>query len=147
MPKYGFSCVISRNTGASWASPTWNATELVRDATLNLERSEFDATVRGMGGFEASEPTTTKAELTFQLLYEPADTDYLAFETAFQTGAAIDMAVLDGPTSTPGSKGLRAKWKIFKFQRNEGLRDALTVDVTAKPCLDTTNPPTWFTAT
>jgi len=84
--------------------------------------------------------------VSFSLLYEPADADYLALETAYQTKAALDLAILDGPITTAGSRGLRAKWKIFGWKRNEALRDAVTIDVTIKPCYEITNPPTWFVA-
>lgn len=145
--KFGFECVISRNTGASWASPTWNPLELVQDATLNLDANETDVSVRGSGGWDQSEPTTKKAELTFKVMHDNSNSDFTTLRDAFLNRTALDMAVLDGAANASGAQGLRAMWKVFKFARSEGLRDAVTYDVTMKPSFETTNTPTWMTVT
>lgn len=145
--KFGFECVISRNTGASWASPTWNPLELVQDATLNLEYNETDTSVRGSNGWDQAEPTTKKADVSFNLMHDNANTDFTTIRDAFLNKTAIDMAVLDGAANASGAQGLRAMWKVFKFTRAENLRDAVMYDVVMKPCYEITNTPTWMTVT
>lgn len=143
--KFGFECVIARNTGANWATPTWNPLELIQNATLNLDANETDVSVRGSGGWDQSEPTTRKAEVTFQIMHDNANTDFSTLRDAFLNRTSLDLAVLDGGPAATGSQGLRAMWKVFKFARSENLRDAVTYDVTIKPCFNVTNTPDWMT--
>lgn len=145
--KFGFECVISRNTGASWASPTWNPLELVQDATLSLDADEADVTVRGSSGWAQAEPTTRKAELTFQIMHDNANSDFTTLRDAFLNRSALDMAVLDGAANASGAQGLRAMWKVFRFSRSEALRDAVVYEVTMKPSFEVTNVPVWMTVT
>jgi hypothetical protein len=145
--KFGFECVISRNTGANWATPTWNPLELVQDATLSLDADEADVTVRGSSGWAQAEPTTRKAELTFQIMHDNANSDFTTLRDAFLNRTAMDMAVLDGAANAPGAQGLRAMWKVFRFSRSEALRDAVVYEVTMKPSFETTNIPVWMTVT
>ncbi len=145
--RFGFECVISRNTGANWATPTWNPLELVQDATLNLDADEADVTVRGSSGWAQAEPTTRKAELTFQIMHDNANSDFTTLRDAFLNRTAMDMAVLDGAANASGAQGLRAMWKVFRFSRSEALRDAVVYEVTMKPSFETTNVPVWMTVT
>ena len=145
--RFGFECVISRNTGANWATPTWNPLELVQDATLNLDADEADVTVRGSSGWAQAEPTTRKAELTFQIMHDNANSDFTMLRDAFLNRTAMDMAVLDGAANASGAQGLRAMWKVFRFSRSEALRDAVVYEVTMKPSFETTNVPVWMTVT
>lgn len=145
--KFGFECVISRNTGANWATPTWNPLELVQDATLNLDADEADVTVRGANGWTQAEPTTRKAELTFQIMHDNANSDFTTLRDAFLNRTAMDMAVLDGAANASGAQGLRAMWKVFRFSRSEALRDAVVYEVTMKPSFETTNIPVWMNVT
>lgn len=142
--KMGFQCVMSRNTG-TYAVPVWNPNELVRDATLTVDANETDHSCRASGGWDQFEPTTLKAEVSFSILHDNANTDFTAIRDAFLNRTSIEMAVLDGGPTTAGSQGLRAAWKVFKFTRNENLRDAVAYDVVMKPSFDVTNPPTWMT--
>jgi hypothetical protein len=142
--KLGFQCVMSRNTG-TYAVPVWNPLELVRDATLNVDANETDVTTRAANGWDQTEPTTKKAEVTFTLMHDNTNTDFTTIRDAFLNRTALDMAVLDGGPTTAGSEGLRANWKVFVFRRAENLRESVAYEVTIKPCYDSVNPPTWMT--
>jgi len=47
--RLGLDARLYRNTG-SYASPTWNFVQNVKDLTLNLEVGEADVSTRGTGG-------------------------------------------------------------------------------------------------
>lgn len=135
----GLNGKLYRNTG-SYGTPTWTLMTNVQDLTSNDSMEEADVSTRGDGGFAASEPTLRALELTFGMVNKPADADYAAILAAYAARTAIDIAVMDGPIATAGSKGVRARYKVFQFPRNQELRGAQTTEVMLKPCVDA-NPP------
>jgi hypothetical protein len=130
--KLGLDAKLFRNTG-TFASATWNEITNVRDVTLNLEAGEADVTTRGNNGWRAT-------------VWDSADDDFTSIRDAFLNKTPIEMAVMDGPMTSPGSQGLRASFMVTSFSRNEPLEEAITVSVTAKPTYST-NPPSWMTTT
>lgn len=147
MTRLALDCVISRNTAQTYAAPTWNPLELVKDATLNLSKAETDVTTRGSGGWAQTRGTIKEAELSFEMAADNTNGDFTALRDAWLNGTQIDLAVLDGAANASGSQGLRALWEIIGFTRNENLREAVTYSITAKPGFNVTNPPVWMTVT
>ena len=143
--KLGFECVVSRNTGATYASPTWNPIELIKDATLNVTKGEFDVTTRGAVGWGQVRGTIKDVELTFDMAHDNTNADFTALRDAYLNNTQIDLAALDAAANVAGAQGIRATWEILGFSRNENLRDAVTYSITAKPGFNVTNPPTWMT--
>lgn len=145
MTRLALDCVISRNTAASYASPTWNPIELVRDATLNLTKAETDVSTRGAAGWGQVRGTIKEAEIQFDIAHDNTNADFTALRDAWLNGTQLDLAVLDGAANASGAQGIRALWEILTFTRNEPLREAVTYSITAKPGFNVTNPPVWMT--
>jgi len=143
--RLGLDARLYRNTG-SYASPTWNFVQNVKDLTLNLEVGEADVSTRGTGGWRATVSALKDASIEFELVWDTADDDFAAIRDAFLNRGALDFAVMDGDITTPGSQGLRAICMIASFSRNEALEEALTVSVTAKPTY-AAFPPAWIVVT
>ncbi|MBX3444257.1 MAG: hypothetical protein KF774_17780 [Planctomyces sp.] len=137
----GFKCHIYRNTG-TYGSPTWSLFDEVTEVTLNLEMGEADVTTRADNGFTTTEPSLQESSLEFEIKADHANTNFVAIRNAFLQRTALDMQALDGLLATEGSQGLRARWKVFSFTRNETLEEAVTYSVTMRPCKDP-NPPVW----
>lgn len=151
--RLGLNCNVYRNTG-SYASPTWNEVQAIKDLALNLEKAEADVSTRSNGGWRATLATLKDASIDFQMIAdrsvttEKADLD--AFRTAFFTNAVIELIVLDGPEPAPSgsvaSEGLRASFSVMSFTRNENLEEGVTYDISIKPG-PSENAPEWFTGT
>tara|TARA_R100000458_G_C8260495_1_gene236040 strand:+ start:472 stop:912 length:441 start_codon:yes stop_codon:yes gene_type:complete len=140
----GMNAKLYYNTG-SYASPTWTLIDNVRDLTLNLERGDTDITTRGGGGWRQSVATLADGSIDFGMVWDTADTVFTAIKNAFINNTTVEFLALDGLQATTGSQGLRATMAITSFSRNEGLEDALTVDVSAKTAY-ADNAPEWYTA-
>ena len=140
----GMNAKLYYNTG-SYASPTWTLISNVRDLTLNLERGDTDITTRGGGGWRQSVATLADGSIDFGMVWDTADTVFTAIKDAFINNTTVEFLALDGLQATTGSQGLRATMAITSFSRNEGLEDALTVDVSAKTAY-ADNAPEWYTA-
>jgi len=141
--KLGMEAKLYRNTG-TYAAPVWVELTNVKDLTLNLEAGEADVTTRGNAGWRATVATLKDGSIEFDMVWDTADTNFTAIQSAFFNNTTIEFAVLDGDVTSSGSQGLRATMSITKFTRNEALEESIAVSVTAKPTY-ATNAPEWMT--
>ena len=141
--------VISENAkiyynSGSYGSPTWVEITLVKDVTLNLEKSDIDVTTRGSGGFSEYANGLVDASVEFSLLYNTADAAFTAIKTAFFDKSNVEVLVLDGEYGVIGNQGLRADMLVASFTRNETLGEALMVDISLKPVANDDSVPSWY---
>ena len=113
--------------------PAWDEIGDVRDVTLTVEAGEADVTTRGNNVWRARIGTLKDAEVTFEMIWDTANTAFAALLTAFLNKTALGVAVMDGPIGTTGSQGLWANMSVIKFNREEKLEDAIKASVTLKP--------------
>lgn len=139
----GMNCKAYRNT-ASYASPTWNEVTNIRDLSLSLEADEADVTTRGNNGWKATVQTLKDSTVEFQMVWDTADADFTAIQSAFLGNTSIEFAFMDGSISTNGSQGLRATMMVTNFSRTENLTEAVMVDVSVKATY-ADNAPAWYT--
>lgn len=103
--------------------------ENIREVTLNVERGEADASVRGGQGWRSTVPVLRDGTAEFVMLFDPADTAFQEIQAAFfQQNQPIALMFLHAENGD----GLDADWHIFNFSRPEPLEDVLVVNVTAK---------------
>jgi hypothetical protein len=137
---------------ANPADPATYWTEIcnVKDLTLSLEKDEIDVTTRCSGGFKEYADGLLDANVTFNMLYDPADTAFTALQTAFFNKTSVEFAVMDGALPAPSgstSQGLRASCMIKSFSRSESLGEALMTDVAIRPVVNENAAPAWYSDT
>lgn len=132
-----------RNTG-SYGSPIFNEIPNVRDCTITLEKATADVSSR-TSKYRMVRGTMRELTVTFDVVWDTGDADFVALRDAWLNDTTIDMVFLDGSSATTGSQGPRAYWEVIKFSRKEDLEGALMVDVELRPTHNVTNPPTWYT--
>ena len=138
----GLDAILYHNTG-SFGSPVWDAVTNCRDATLNIEVGEADASRRG-AVWSQRVPTLIDATLDFSMVWEEADADFTVFRTAALARTTVEVLALDGAHGESLKSGLRAICYVFTLNRNEPLTEALTVDVSLRPGFTTlAEIPTW----
>ena len=130
----GLDAKLFRGTAGTQA-----ATEVtnVKDLTLNLESGEADVTTRATQGWKATAATLKEASLEFTILYDPADADFTAFQTAYFSNTPLALFVSDGQDT---AHGLDADFSITAFSVEQPLEEAMSVSVTAKPTASTRAP-------
>lgn len=128
----GMECKLYHNTG-TYESPTWIEITNVRDVNFDLNSSEADVTTRGNNGWRALRRGLKEASVTFEMIWDTADTNFEAIQEGYFDGTSIEVAVMDGPIATAGSEGLRATMSVLTFSRQEPLEGAVTASVTLKP--------------
>jgi len=137
------NAVLFRNTG-TYASPVWDAVSQVKDLSVTQSKGEVDVTTRASGGYVEIVDGLKEASIEFSVLYDTADTDFVAILAAYHANTAIEFFVGDGAAAT-GTQGLRADCLILKADISETLGEALMCDFSAKPIKNADSAPTWFT--
>lgn len=127
---------LTTGTRAAWpasGAPS-NLSEItnVRDVTVSLTKSEADVTTRGSGGFRLTRGALKDASVSFEMVWDPADTHFAALQTAFFANTSVALAFLDGSSATVGSQGLWADFEVMEFEKSEPLEGAQMVSVTLK---------------
>jgi hypothetical protein len=140
MTKLGLNAKTYRNSGTG-STPAWTEITNIRDLTLTDAMSEADVTRRASGGYRETVPTLREASIDFDMVNIAGDADMAAISTAYSTRALIEVAVMDGGITVPGSRGLRATCSVLKFERTQELENAQMISVTLKPS-PATAPPT-----
>ena len=135
----------------SIGSPTFGTPiGIIREETINLEKSLADITDRRANGWRLQVGTLKEGPVDLQMIYEPGNTDFDAFEAAFFQGTQLVRAFMDGDVSVAGSHyGLMSAFVVTSFSLPRQLEEAILVDATVTPVLeDTSNlPPRWHTQT
>ena len=130
--KLGYECKLYRNSG-TYAVPVWAEVTNVKDVTLNMEKSEANATTRANQGWKASKAALKDATIDFEMVYDTLDANFQAFKGAFIGNTTVEVAVMDGGIAVVGSEGLRVTVDVMKFPRSEPLEGEVTVAVSLKP--------------
>ena len=130
--KIGLEMYLYRNSN-TYASPTWVEVTNVKDLSFNLEKTRADMTTRANAGWRSQRGTLKDGGITFQSVYDTADADYTAFESAWFDNTAIEFALADGDISTTGTKYIRMTTEINNLSRTENLEEGVMVDIEANP--------------
>ena len=125
----GLNAVTARNTGTT-AAPVWVIMTNVKDETLNTTTALSDVTTRAANGWRLQVGTLSEGTVDTSILYDTADTNFTAIQTAFLAKTRMLLGFFDGPPTTPGTQGLRGGFSVTNFTINRQLEEAIMVDVT-----------------
>lgn len=128
----GKDAKLYRNTGTN-ASPTWNEIPNCRDLSLGDSMTEVDVSARDGGGFNLVDVALQALELSFQMVGDYADADFVALQTAYYARTAIIFATASGAIATSGTQYVKLPAKITKFEKGEELDGVTMFDITIKP--------------
>jgi len=123
--KKGLDCKLYRGTAGSAATTLMKN---VKDVTLNLEKGEADITTRAANGWKQTAATLKDGSLEFEMLLDPQDADYQAFNSAFYNDTPLAMFISDGE-----GNGVEGDFVITNFSEEEPLEEAVSIKVTMKP--------------
>lgn len=139
----GLDCKMYRNEG-TYDSPNWVEILNVRDVKISRQKAKADVSVRG-SSVRLERGTLKTYTITTQMVYDPEQEDWQAFNDAFEDGDGIELAVADGDIAQNGTRYLRALFDVFSFDEDQSLEAAVMNDVEFGPTYDAENLPTWYT--
>ena len=123
--KLGLDCKLYRGTAGQTADVEMKN---VTNVQLSLETGEADITTRAAAGWKMSVATLKEASIEFEMLYDPADADFQAVQSAFFGNSALAIFVSDG-----SGGGLDCDVVVTNFSVDQSLEEAVKVNVTLKP--------------
>lgn len=130
MSTHSLDCKAYINTG-TYGSPTWAEISLARDVSVNRSRAEGDDSSRAYA--QASTVVGQESiEISMQAIYVLADTAFAALKSAYEGRDVVEIALMDGPIATVGTKGKRVDVVITAFNRSEAMGDSVKYDITFK---------------
>jgi hypothetical protein len=104
----------------------------VKDVTVSVSAGEADITTRANQGWRATTATLRECELSWTMNWKQGDAFFTAVKAAALASGEICLAAMTGGKAEAYSSGPHGNFSITKFDRKEGLEEAITVDVTAK---------------
>lgn len=131
----GYAKKLYRNTGSD-GTPVWDEIATAKDVTINLSKTEEDATSRASGGFEemvgASKILGFEWEMDERTDTAPA-ADIAALEDAYHTSEPIQLAGTNIAIAEEEAKGVKAWCEVMTFNRSEPVKGIAKISITAKP--------------
>lgn len=142
--KLSFKGNVYIDDATGYASPTWDKVQGVVDIDMPFSMTEADVSTRDCD-FKLSEATLAEASITFNLIYNDANTTFETLRLAAVARTKILIAITDGPIATTGTKGFKFIGQIFDFPWSQKLTDKQEFSVTVKPTEHGSDVPVWFT--
>lgn len=131
----GIKCKCYRNTG-TWGTPVWDEIKNISDFQIDPKWAFGEAKIRATRVSMVA-PTTLTCAVTGKMLKDNADTDFIAFNTAFQTAASLDLLILDGAKDFAGADGVRGYFYLEGWTESQGTGDIVYKDFGLSPALPT----------
>ena len=137
--RMGLAGTLNRNAG-SYASPTWTEITLARDVQENLTWDEADVSDRA-SRIKRFAKTMLDVDFTVTVRNDLTDAGYDALLTAmYSPTSALDLLILDGPTTEVGAQGIRADFQVMSGSQSQSLSDGLFREFKLRVSIDA-NPP------
>jgi len=131
------------------ATPIFSATSLfnyVRDESLDMDRTEVDASSRASVTFRQFVPGLANGNVETQIMHLPGDAIFDDIQEAFFNNTTLLMAFVDGPlqagderhgeTGTIQVTGLYGCFYVTNFTEQRALEDAQVHDIRFSPTLE-----------
>lgn len=146
----GYAAKLNRNTGTT-ASPTYDEIANVMDLTVSDTMDEADVSARLGSGWGMSEPSLQHLEISFDMIGDYGDADFVALQTAYYARTAFLLVTSSKAPATSGSQGIKnIACKIFEMSKSEALGEVTKFSFKLKPTLayesGSVVVPVWFTA-
>ena len=141
-PKMGMNAKLYRQTGTSWAVPTFTEISTIQNINLGLEKTKVDGSTRA-SRWKWSKGALKDATLEITLPKDDGDAFYRALLRSLLRNTAVELLVMDGIITTAGSEGLRAEWECFGAPRTEEIEGIQMVTFSLSITYSS-NKPQWY---
>lgn len=128
---YRASVPFTNNTDAAVDAASLTEMSNIMDLSISGSTGEADVTTRGANGWRQTAATLREMEISFSMIQDSDDADYLAIVNAWLTNAEVGLVALNGGTGGTVD-GPASNFVITGVDRNEDLEEAIKVEITAK---------------
>jgi hypothetical protein len=130
--KLGIDSVLYYNT-ATYGSPTWTPITCVRDLVLNFSWDTVEAPSRA-SRVKTMAKTIVDISASGTLKVSDTDTTYIAVWEKLISGTGnLDVMILNGVSTVTGVRGVRFDALVTQGNEDQGIGNALYLDVNFMP--------------
>ena len=146
----GGQCYMYRSTG-TYTTPVWTLVASVEDVNVSDLSRSLAEIKRRSSQFVSNLPALIQTiKLAFKHWFGIDSTNFTAMQSCFFGGNIEEWLVLDDLVATTGSQGLRCPMIVSQFNINEGIEDAVSIDVELSTAYwespaGTAIDPSWYT--
>lgn len=130
------------NTG-TFGTPVWTELTNISGLKTNMDIQQVSARTRASGAYMQSAATGLDFSISWKMLWNLADTGFMALHAAAIALTEKDMIFLDGSATSGSHQGPRISANFGKFSRDEDENNISFVDVECKGGYAFA--PSWFT--
>ena len=144
--KSGLQLYTYQLTGTLAVPVLYNLFNYVRDESVDMDRTEIDASSRASVTFRQFVPGLANGNVETQIMHLPGDPIFDAIQSAFFLNTTLLMAFVDGPlqagderhgeTGTISVTGLWGCFYVTNFTEQRALEDAQVHDIRFSPTLE-----------
>ena len=144
--KSGLQLYTYQLAGTLAVPTTYSLFNYVRDESVDMDRTEVDASSRASVTFRQFVPGLSNGNVETQIMHLPGDTIFDAIQSAFFNNTTLLMAFVDGPlqsgderhgeTGTISVSGLWGAFYVTNFTEQRALEDAQVHDIRFSPTLE-----------
>ena len=137
--KSGLQLYTYQLAGTLAVPTTYSLFNYVRDESVDMDRTEVDASSRASVTFRQFVPGLSNGNVETQIMHLPGDTIFDAIQSAFFNNTTLLMAFVDGPlqagderhgeTGTISVSGLWGAFYVTNFTEQRALEDAQVHDI------------------
>lgn len=135
----GINAKLYYRSAGSYASPTFTENSLISDLSQSVAWDEADADARESRVHQKLK-SMLGLEWTGKMKKKHGDSTYLAFMDALLSDGTLDLLILDGDKDIEGSDGWRIEGQVFSGTEDQGMGNALYIDIKIVPFVGD-NPP------
>jgi hypothetical protein len=137
--KLGIDAKAYRNT-ATYGSPTWVEITAFRDLVLNTQWDTVEAPSRG-SRVKTMAKTIVDVSASGAVKVSDTDAGFIALWEALVGGTAnIDVLILNGGNTSNGARGFRFDALVTQGNEDQGIGNALYLDINLAPDAFAANP-------
>jgi len=144
--KSGLQLYTYQLAGTLAAPTTYSLFNYVRDESVDMDRTEVDASSRASVTFRQFVPGLSNGNVETQIMHLPGDAIFDDIKEAFFENTTLLMAFVDGPlqsadarhgeTGTISVSGLWGAFYVTNFTEQRALEDAQVHDIRFSPTLE-----------
>lgn len=134
--KLGKDAKLYYKTGGYTGGGSFVELANVKDNDLKMISERADVSTRGNAGFKAEVGAQKTLELSFQMVWDTADTGFTTLRDAFLNNTLLGFKCLDAAAGT----GIQFDGMVVEFSRSEPLTEAQMASVVVVPTYSV-NPP------
>jgi len=144
--KSGLQLYTYQLAGTLATPTTYSLFNYVRDESVDMDRTEVDASSRASVTFRQFVPGLSNGNVETQIMHLPGDAIFNDIQAAFFNNTTLLMAFVDGPlqsadarhgeTGTISVSGLWGAFYVTNFTEQRALEDAQVHDIRFSPTLE-----------